>query len=65
MDMLPRPVYGPQIMDDIPTSYDENTSLAKYLKRLTELYEIAWSCTIVETHRDHWDIGSREQVDQG
>ncbi len=51
-------------MDDIPTSYDENTSLAKYLKRITESNEIAWSRSIVETHRDDWDISSREEMDQ-
>ena len=51
-------------MDDITTTDDEDTSLAKYRKRLTELYEIAWSSSIVETHRDHWDIGSREEMDE-
>jgi hypothetical protein len=51
-------------MDDIATSDDENTSLAKYLKRLTEIYEIAWSRSIVETHRDDGDISSREEVDE-
>ena len=51
-------------MDDIATPDNENTSLAKYRKRLTETYEIAWRRSIVETHGDHWDIGSREEMDE-
>jgi hypothetical protein len=52
-------------MDDITTPDDENAPLAKYLKRLTEAYEMERSRSIVETHRDHWDISSREEMYQG
>lgn len=64
MDMLPRPVYSSEIMDDIATSDDEYPTLAKYRKRLTELYEFTCRCTIVQTHRDDWHIGTREEMDK-
>lgn len=58
------PVDCPEIVDDIPTSHDEDSLLAEFRKRLTELYVFTRWHMIIKAHTDNWYIVLREYMDE-
>ncbi len=60
--MLSRSVYRSEIMDDISTSDDEYSLIAKYRKRITKGIQFSRRSKIIKTHSDNRNIHLRKNM---